>query len=107
MSVDHRKLSFREDWPAVPYAVLILGGIAVSVFDAVVLQGLRIQLFPLIIGVVLMIVGGSVRAISRLTLKRAGFGLVNSARLRVVERQRIVTVGVYRYVRHPLYLGGK
>jgi protein-S-isoprenylcysteine O-methyltransferase Ste14 len=40
-----------------------------------------------------------------MTLKRAGFGLVNSARLRVVEKQKIVTDGVYRYIRHSLYLG--
>lgn len=105
MSVDHRKLSLREDWPAIPYTTLILIGIAISVYDLIILQGLRIQLYPMIIGVALVIVGGSIRAISRMTLKRAGFGLANSARLRVVEKQKIVTNGIYRYIRHPLYLG--
>lgn len=105
MSVDRRKLSLREDWPAMPYATLVLVGIAISAYDLIVLQGFRIQLYPAIIGVVLVIVGGSVRAISRMTLKRAGFGLVNSSRLRVVEKQKIVTDGVYGYIRHPLYLG--
>lgn len=84
MSVDHRKLSLREDWPAIPYTTLILIGIAISAYDLIILQALRIQLYPIIIGVALVIVGGSMKTISRMTLKRAGFGLVNSARLRVI-----------------------
>ena len=105
MSVDHRKLSLREDWPAIPYITLILFGMAISAYDLIIFQGLRIQLYPIIMGVALVIVGGSIRAISRMTLKRAGFGLVNSSRLRVIERQKIVTDGIYRHIRHPLYLG--
>jgi protein-S-isoprenylcysteine O-methyltransferase Ste14 len=105
MSVDHRKLSLREDWPAIPYATRILVGIAISAYDLKILQGLRIQLYPIIIGAALVIVGGSIRAISRMTLKKAGFGLVNSSRLRVIEKQEIVTDGIYGHIRHPLYLG--
>lgn len=105
MSVDHRRLSFREDWPAIPYATLILIGIAISAYDSLILQNLQIQLYPLIIGITFVIVGGSIRAISRITLKRAGFGLANSARLRVIEKQGIVTNGIYGRIRHPLYLG--
>lgn len=52
-----------------------------------------------------MIIGGSIRAISRMTLKKTGFGLVNSTRLRVIEKQKIVTDGIYGHIRHPLYLG--
>lgn len=105
MSGDRRKLSLREDWPAIPYAALVLIGIAISAYDLVVLQGLRLQLYPIIVGIALVIVGGSIRAVGRMTLKRAGFGLVNSARLRVIEGQRIVSNGIYGYIRHPLYLG--
>jgi protein-S-isoprenylcysteine O-methyltransferase Ste14 len=105
MSVDRRKLSLKEDWPAIPYTTLILVGIAVSAYDFIFLQGLRIQLCPLIIGVAFVIIGGSIRALSRIILKRAGFGLVNSARLRVIEKQKVVTNGLYRHIRHPLYLG--
>ena len=57
MSVDRRKLGLREDWPAIPYASLVLVGIAISAYDLIVLQGFRIQLYPVIIGVVLVIVG--------------------------------------------------
>jgi hypothetical protein len=56
MSVDRRKLSLEEDWPAIPYTTLILVGIAVSAYDFIFLQGLRIQLCPLIIGVAFVII---------------------------------------------------
>jgi protein-S-isoprenylcysteine O-methyltransferase Ste14 len=105
MSIDHRKLSFKEDWPAIPYLTLILVGMTISAYDLIILQGFRIQQYPLILGAAFVILGGSVRAISRMTLKRAGFGLVNSTRLRVIEKQKVVTDGIYGHVRHPLYLG--
>ncbi len=35
----------------------------------------------------------------------AGFGLLNSSRLQIVEGQRLLTDGVYGHIRHPLYLG--
>ena len=106
MSSDKRKLSLRQDWPTIPYLIIILSGIAVSVYDFIFLQSLRIQLsLENITGVVLMIMGGALRAVSRLTLRGAGFSVVNSARLRIVEKQRLITEGVYGYIRHPLYLG--
>lgn len=105
MGVNHRKLNLREDWPVIPYTSLVLIGIAVSACDLIVLQGLRIQFIPMLGGVALVIFGGSVKTISRMTLKRAGFGLANSARLRVIEKQKIVTDGIYGRIRHPLYLG--
>jgi len=74
MSIDHRKLDLKEDWPAIPYVTLILVGMATSAYDLILLQGFRIQLYPMIIGAAFVIFGGSVKAISRMTLKRAGFG---------------------------------
>jgi protein-S-isoprenylcysteine O-methyltransferase Ste14 len=106
MSGDRRKLNLREDWPVTPLFSLFFIGLAVSVYDFIVLQGLHIQLNPTsLVGAALVILGGSLRSVSKLTLKRAGFGLVNSARLRVIEKQRLVTDGIYRHIRHPLYLG--
>jgi len=105
MSIDHRKLDLKEDWPAIPYVTLILVGMSMSAYDLIILQGLRIQLYPMIVGAAFVIFGGCVRAISRMTLKRAGFGLVSSTRLRVIEKQKIVTGGIYGHIRHPLYLG--
>ena len=42
---------------------------------------------------------------SRTTLVKAGLGVLESTRLRIVEEQKLVTSGVYQYIRHPLYLG--
>jgi protein-S-isoprenylcysteine O-methyltransferase Ste14 len=81
-------------------------GWVVAVYDFWKLQGLRFQLNAwTVTGVVLIIFGGTLRLMSRRTLMKAGFGLVSSSRLQIVEDQRLVTDGVYEYIRHPLYLG--
>jgi hypothetical protein len=46
MSGDRRKLNLREDWPVMPLFILFFIGLAVSVYDFIVLQGLHIQLNP-------------------------------------------------------------
>jgi hypothetical protein len=33
MSIDQRKLSFKEDWLAIPYLTLILVGMTISAYD--------------------------------------------------------------------------
>ncbi len=101
-----RRLGLREDWASVPFLVLTCVGFLVSVYDFWVLQGLGFGLSaPLIIGIILVITGGALRATSRRALMRAGFGLLNSSRLQIVEGQRLVTDGIYGRIRHPLYLG--
>ena len=52
-----------------------------------------------------LLAGAIVNLISRFTLSRAGLSVMDSSRLRVVEDQKLVTSGVYRYIRHPMYLG--
>ncbi len=65
--------------------------------------------FPLTIfgvtGLILLVIGGILRLVSRRTLKKAGFTLFNSGRLQVVEGHQLITEGAYIYIRHPLYLG--
>lgn len=101
-----RKLGLKEDWASIPYIVIVLIGFVVSIFDFWKIQNLRFQInFPVIMGLFLLITGGTFRLISRKVLMGAGFGLVNSSRLQIVENQRLVTNGVYRHIRHPLYLG--
>ena len=101
-----RKLGLKEDWAAVPYLLIVSIGFIVSIYDFWKIQNLRFQLnVPVIIGIILLITGGTLRMISRRALMKAGFGLVNSSRLKIVEDQRLVTSGVYNYIRHPLYLG--
>jgi len=58
-----------------------------------------------LIGVPLLIFGGVMRILSRRALMKTGLGFLGSGRLKIVEDQRLVTEGVYKHIRHPLYLG--
>lgn len=101
-----RKLGLREDWAAAAYLVIVCAGFVVSAYDFWKIQNLSFRLnLSVIIGVVLLVIGGTLRLTSRRALMRAGFGLLNSSRLQIVEGQRLITDGVYGLVRHPLYLG--
>ena len=104
--IDPRKLGLREDWASVPFLLFTIVGFLVSIYDFWILQKLSFRLsVALVIGILLVAVGGYLRFTSRRTLMKAGFGLVSSSRLQIVEGQRLVTDGVYSHVRHPLYLG--
>jgi protein-S-isoprenylcysteine O-methyltransferase Ste14 len=104
--VGTRKLGLKEDWASIPYLLIVITGFIVSIYDFWKIQNMRFQLnVPVIIGIILLVIGGTLRMISRRALMKAGFGLVNSSRLQIVENQRLVTNGVYNYIRHPLYLG--
>ena len=104
--VGTRKLGLKEDWASIPYLLIVITGFIVSIYDFWKIQNMRFQLnAPVIIGIILLVIGGTLRMISRRALMKAGFGLVNSSRLQIVENQRLVTNGVYNYIRHPLYLG--
>jgi hypothetical protein len=71
-------LNLREDWFVTPALGLFFIGMAVSVYDFIVLQGLHIQLNPTSLGeAILVSLGGSLRSISKFTLGRAGLGLVS------------------------------
>lgn len=101
-----RKLGLREDWASVPFLLLTGVGFLVSLYDFWVIQKLGFRLsVSLVTGVLLVVFGGYLRITSRRALMRAGFGLLNSSRLQIVEGHRLVTDGVYAYIRHPLYLG--
>jgi protein-S-isoprenylcysteine O-methyltransferase Ste14 len=101
-----RKLGLKEDWASIPYLLIVITGFIVSIYDFWKNQNLSFQLnVPVIIGIVLLVIGGTLRIISRRALLKAGFGILSSSRLQIVEDQQLVTNGVYRYIRHPLYLG--
>lgn len=100
------KLGWKEDWPALFYLVIAILGFAVSIYDFWILQGLLFQIGVLLfLGIVLLIIGGSLRVMSRKTLTKAGFTMINSYKLQIVGDQRLITDGVYGRIRHPLYLG--
>lgn len=99
-------LGLRSDWPAVGYLLSAITGFAVSIYDFWKIQDLLLRLNILtIIGIVLAISGGILRLLSRLALRKAGLGVMESSRLKIVEDHKLVTNGIYKHIRHPLYLG--
>ena len=103
---DSRKLGLSEDWAVVPFLSLTMLGFAATVYDFTVIQGLGFQLSPLsLLGLAMLVFGGYLRLMSRRQLMRAGLTMLGSSRLVIAEGQRLVTDGLYRRIRHPLYLG--
>jgi protein-S-isoprenylcysteine O-methyltransferase Ste14 len=101
-----RKLGLREDWASAPFLLITSVGFLVLVYDFWILQGLSLRLSAsLMVGILMVAFGGYFRITSRRALMGAGFGLLNSAHLQIVEGHRLVTDGVYSRIRHPLYLG--
>ena len=100
------KKSFREDWTFLPFILTSSIGFVVALIDFIFLQNLKFQFFGLI-GLALVIIGGYLRMKARLQLrKKAGFdNLASTTRLQIVEDQKLVKDGLYKYTRHPLYLG--
>lgn len=98
--------SIREDWTVIPFLITTSTGFAVAILDFVFLQGLRLQ--PLaVVGLPFLLVGGFFRVKARLELRtKAGFGtLAGTGVLQIVKGHRLVRDGLYKHVRHPIYLG--
>ena len=101
-----RKLGLREDWAVVPFMSLTMLGFAATVYDFTVIQNLSYQLSPVsLLGLAMFSFGGYIRFMSRRQLMKAGLTMLGSSRLTIAEGQRLVTDGLYRRTRHPLYLG--
>jgi len=101
-----RKLGLSEDWAVVPFLSLTMLGFAAAVYDFTVIQGLGFQLSPLsLLGLAMLVFGGYIRLTSRRQLMGAGLTMLGSSRLVIAEGQRLVTDGLYRRIRHPLYVG--
>jgi protein-S-isoprenylcysteine O-methyltransferase Ste14 len=98
--------SMTEDWTMLPILVTATVGFVAAMFDFVFLQHLTFQPSALL-GLVLLVAGGYVRMKARVQLKeKAGFKtLAATARLPTMEGHRLVKDGLYKHIRHPLYLG--
>jgi len=98
--------SIKEDWAMLPFLVLTTAGFAVALLDFAFLQQLKLQPFALV-GLILLLAGGYLRVRARLELKqKAGFkSLAETGRLQTMEGHRLVKDGLYKHIRHPLYLG--
>ena len=106
MNREPKEIGWRRDWPVIPYIFGVIIGFVVSVYDFWKIQHLNFQLSTfIIIGIILLVIGGSLRIISRVTLTKAGFNIVNSYKLQIVKNHQLITGGIYSHIRHPLYLG--
>jgi protein-S-isoprenylcysteine O-methyltransferase Ste14 len=99
-------ISLRKDWPATAYLISAMAGFAVIIYDFWIIQDLQFN-FNIVntAGILLALTGGILRFLSRMALRKAGLGILESSRLKIVEDQKLVTEGIYRNIRHPLYLG--
>ena len=103
---ENQKLGWKKDWPAILYLMMAIIGFAVSIYDFWLLQNLSFQIgIMLILGIILLIIGGIFRVTSRKTLTKAGFNMLNSYKLQIIDNQLLITDGIYSHIRHPLYLG--
>jgi len=100
------KKTVREDWPVLPFLTLAILGFIAAVIDFVYLQNFSFQVF-VVAGLFLLLTGGIIRMKARLELKKkARFGsLVGTGQLQIVKEHQLVKDGLYKHIRHPLYLG--
>ena len=99
-------LDLRKDWAVVPYLGLILVGFGTSLWEVIISRQFQFAWTANVIASIpFLLLGGLIRILSRSTLMNGGIGMLVSSRLRIVEVQKLVTTGVYRYIRYPLYLG--
>lgn len=107
INVLRARKSVKEDWTMIPFLMVTILGFIVAVFDFIFLQNLRLQMTFAFVGLFLLVAGGYLRVKARLELKKkAGFrSCADTSRLQTMEGHRLVKDGLYKYVRHPLYLG--
>ena len=97
--------SIKEDWTLLPLTVTAGTGFIVAILDFVFLQNLTFQVFALA-GLSILLIGGYLRMKARLELKKkAGFNsLTATTRLQIVDGHQLVKDGLYKHIRHPIYL---
>ena len=104
MSEDKKTVT--EDWTLMPFLGLTLIGFAAAILDFVYRQNFIFQVFA-VVGLFLLLTGGFIRIKARLELKKkARFSsLTGTAKLQIVKEHQLVKDGLYKHIRHPLYLG--
>ena len=96
----------RIDRLMIALSVSMLAGFVASVLDFVLVQMMVIQIHWLVIGFLLLVIGTVVKTLPRKRLVEAGFGSAKStAYLQIVKDQKLVTDGLYKHIRHPIYCG--
>ena len=103
-----KKLSVKEDWPLVSFFIILIIGFILLILDFIIIQKLQFQFsIYFFIVIPLLLFGGIIDTLVRKALKNAGFKyMLSSMRLQTVEDHILITDGLFKYIRHPLYLGG-
>ncbi len=86
---------------ALPAVIVLFAGMGVSGWDLVRRQGsLYILSVQSIVGLALIVIGLTIELVAQITLRR-----FYSSTLVIREDHQLITHGVYRFTRHPIYLG--
>lgn len=89
------------DWYfVIPASGVWISGLILTGLDFVLLQKMKFNEVYVLIGVLLGIIGVATRLYCRRIL-----GSQFSHKLQVIEGHRLITTGLYKYVRHPAYTG--
>jgi protein-S-isoprenylcysteine O-methyltransferase len=95
--------AIREDvlYFAIPAVFVLFAGTGVILWDLVRQQGsFHLLSIPSIVGLALIAVGLPITLIAHFTLRR-----FYSSTLVIRADHRLITHGIYRHTRHPIYLG--
>jgi protein-S-isoprenylcysteine O-methyltransferase Ste14 len=95
--------AIREDvlYFALPAVFVLVAGMGVSGWDLVRRQGsLYILSVQSIVGLALIVIGLTIELVAQVTLWR-----FYSSTLVIREDHKLITHGIYRFTRHPIYLG--
>ncbi len=95
--------AIREDmlYFALPAILVLCAGMGVSAWDLVRQQGSLYMLsVQSIVGLALIVIGLTIELVAHFTLWR-----FYSSTLVIREDHQLITHGIYRFTRHPIYLG--
>ena len=101
-----KKLSVKEDWPFIMFLLFYIIGLIVAILDIILIQR-RFQFsIYFFIGIAMFTFGTIIENLIRVALIKAGFkDMMSSVRLQTVENHELVTEGLFKYIRHPMYFG--
>jgi protein-S-isoprenylcysteine O-methyltransferase Ste14 len=86
---------------AIPAVFVLIAGMGVSAWDLVRQQGnLTISSVQNLVGFALIVIGFAILLVAQITLRR-----FYSSTLVIRKDHQLITHGVYRFTRHPIYLG--
>ena len=86
---------------ALPAILVLVAGMVLSGWDLVRQQdGLFVSSVQNFVGVALIVIGLTIELVAQITLRHS-----YSSTLVIREDHQLITHGVYRFIRHPIYLG--